>query len=87
MFLKCIVFWLISIITQVSSFESIDGVGKKLRNCFDGICLPNDYNKLSRPYEESGVTKVGIDFNISQISEIDDNRCQFHKHFKSDFFV
>jgi hypothetical protein len=75
MLLSFIVFCLISIIKNGSSLKTIDGVGKKLRNCFDGICLPNDYNKLTRPYEESGVTKVGIDFNVSQISEIDDNRC------------
>ena len=71
MFLKFIVFWLILTIRHISSS---DVFSTKFQNCFDTFCLPLDYNKLSRPYEEFGATKVGIDFNISQISEIDDNR-------------
>ena len=58
------------------------GEPKEFKNCFDIYCLPNDYNKISRPV---GVVDIGVDYNISQISDIDDVRCQFYQHLRADF--
>ncbi len=59
---------------QILSMDNSSGKAMEFKKCFDVYCLPIEYNNLYGPFKESGVTNVGMDFDISHISEIDDIR-------------
>ncbi len=69
------IFVLVLLSKQILSLEDSSNMAiKEFKKCFDLYCLPLEYSNLYGPFEESGVTRVRMDFDISHISEIDDIR-------------
>ncbi len=54
---------------QILSIEKKGRSLKKWKKCIKVYCLPNDYNKLTVPFNESGQLEVTIDLNISQVHQ------------------
>ena len=73
-FIKATLLLLIFSSKKILSIENDGGKVKEFKKCIEMYCLPVEYNNLYGPFEESGISQVGMDFDISHISEIDDIR-------------